>query len=465
MEATPPFPVPIYYLPRELEPLVDESEEVELWGRWWRAPRLSPELVGRVADGLTASAARAEPALSTARLVKGLGAVADAWLDPRDSHRLAAERLLPLITGYAPGMVAEALDRLFTSLRADALDELLRDEVGHLHSPPPRLLVQITAGTVFPPAIVGATCALLLRSPVVVKPSTSEPLLPVLWARSVAERDPTLGRLIAVLPWQRRRDDLTGAILNAADAIVAHGDDETIAALRAAAPSTARFIAHGHRVSGAILGARALTADARGLAGSLAKEVALYDQYGCLSPHTIFVEDGGAVRARAFAELLANALAELERRWPRAPLSAGEASALRQFLATRELASTQAGSKLLGGFDAGWSVIIDPEPGFEFSPLGRTVILKPVNRVETAIAALKQVRDSLHAVGLAIPPPVRLPLARGLGLYDEVETNLDWAPRIRLCAVGSMQSPPLTWAADGHRPLGSLCPRLPGRSE
>jgi hypothetical protein len=430
---------------------------------------LAPAALAEVAAALAAEGDRAAPVLRTTRLVRSLGEVAASWVDPDFPLRRAAQALLAAATGYAPAMIAEALDRLFHSLRAEALDELLRAEVGHLHCRPPELVLHIAAGTVFPPAVVGATCALLLRSPVLVKPASSEPFLAALWARSLAARDPGLARLVAVLPWPRTRTDLTQAALAAADAVVAHGDDSTIDALRAAVRPATRFVAHGHRVSGAILCARALAIDGPRLARLLARDVAFYDQQGCLSPHTVFIEATPALPPRAFADLLAAELEALAAVWPRAALDAAAASALRQILDTRELdyaaraVTGDSRAHLLGGFDAGWAVLLDPAPGFEHSPLGRTVIVKPVSRVADAIEALGAVRQHLQAVGIALAHRDRLALARSLGLYDDVETNLDWAPRVRLCPLGTMQSPPLTWSPDGVRPLGSLCPLPPAR--
>jgi len=190
----------------------------------------------------------------------------------------------------------------------------------------------------------------------------------------------------------------------------------------------------------------------------LARDVALYDQQGCLSPHTAFVVESAATPASAFAHLLSEELGALARRWPRGPLDLPGASALRQALAARELAVEPPASVFFGGFEAGYAVILDSEPGFEHSPLGRTVIVKPVPDMSAAISALAPVKDRLQAVGLAVPHVERRALERGLGLLDDLETNLDWVPRIRLCPIGAMQRPRLTWAADGHRPLAALCP-------
>jgi hypothetical protein len=406
-----------------------------------------------VAEALARRGA-ATPAADAGECARRLGAVAESWLDPRTSHRRDADRLLPASTGYAPAMVGEALDRLFASLRAEHLAELLAAEQDVFQRRRPRLVLTIGAGTVFPPSIAGATLALLLGAAVLVKPASATPLLPILWARSLASLAPDLARRLAVLPWPRARDDLTHAALGAADTVLAYGDDASMAALRSAVPPAVRLAAHGHRVSSAILGGPALRGDARRLAAGLARDVSIYDQEGCLSPHTVFVEENPGCSARDFAELLAVELAELARVWPRAPLAPATASSLHQFLLTAELE----GGEVRGGMTSGFAVVLDRRSRFEFSPLARTVIVSPVRSIPTAIAALAPVADQLQAIGLAVAAEDRLALARGLGLYDRVSADRDWAPRLRLCPVGTMQSPAITWAADGLRPLASLCP-------
>ncbi len=397
------------FLPPSMAPA--EPLAIRTWKGigWESGPPLTAARVSEIAAALVREADARRPHLKTARLVATLGAVADAWCDPEDPYRAAAERWLPAVTGYAPGMVAAALDRLFRSLRAVALEKLLKSEVGHLRAPGPRLLAVIASGTVFPPAIVGATSALLLRSPVIVKTASAEPVLAPLWAGSLAARDPELASLVAVLGWPRTDTALTQALLGAADRVLGYGDDATMAAIRATMPPGAHLVAHGHKVSAAIISARALEADAGGLARRLAREVALYDQQGCLSPHTVFVVESAnsspVAAAPAFADLLAAELAALAGRWPLAPPDPPRASALRQVLGARELASRPPASAVLGGVEHGYAVVLDPEVAFEISPLSRTVFVKPVAEVGEAIAALAPVREQLQAVGLAYRTP------------------------------------------------------------
>src|SRR5208282_3789506 len=70
----------------------------------------------------------------------------------------------------------------------------------------------------------------------------------------------------------------------------------------------ANFIGFGERVSGVALTAAACGAST---AHDAARDVALFEQRGCLSPHHVFVSDATGNTARGFAERLAESLREL----------------------------------------------------------------------------------------------------------------------------------------------------------
>ena len=68
---------------------------------------------------------------------------------------------------------------------------------------------------------------------------------------------------------------------------MAQGSDETLRALRTLCPAGTPFVGYGHRVSFGVVCKGSTNA-----AAGFAKDVLLYDQGGCLSPQTIFVEGG-----------------------------------------------------------------------------------------------------------------------------------------------------------------------------
>ena len=140
----------LYHLPADLSPLA-VPEPATRGGLEFSTWRPTPATLGTVAAGLIRAAFELRSSLPPERLFASLGGVAADWLDRTSPHRAAAERLLPATTGYAPDMVREALDRLFAALLPDRLARVLRGERALL-GPPPRLVLVLAAGTVFPPA-------------------------------------------------------------------------------------------------------------------------------------------------------------------------------------------------------------------------------------------------------------------------------------------------------------------------
>ena len=107
---------------------------------------------------------------------------------------------------------------------------------------------------------------------------------------SLAARDPELAACLRTLYWPGGDRGCEDVALAAADLVVASGDDGSIADL--AGRTRARFIGHGHRISFAVVTQAQVHAD--DTAAGLARDVAIWDQRGCLSPQLCFVEGGFA---------------------------------------------------------------------------------------------------------------------------------------------------------------------------
>src|SRR5262249_15110338 len=136
--------------------------------------------------------------------------------------------------------------------------------------------------------------ALLVKSPCLVKTAAEEPVLPVLFARSLAQEAPWLGEALAVLHWPGEDADVGAAALKDAEAVIAYGSDTSLASLRAWTPLGTRFQAHGHRIGFGVIGREALTlGGVDDTAARAARDVALFDQQGCMSPQYFYVEEGG----------------------------------------------------------------------------------------------------------------------------------------------------------------------------
>jgi hypothetical protein len=426
-----------------------------------------------------------------AEVTAALATAARRLGDPAEGRRAVALELLSSVTGRARAMCEESLDFLLSKLTERALADTLRAATAEpaclARAAPhpagrrrravgPRLTVHLLAGNTPWAGVESLVAALCARSASLVKLSSREPALAGLFAQALAEVDAELGEAMAVLHWPGGSEALEEAAFEEADAVVAFGDNATVGALgrrvgwRVAA-GRLTFVPRGHRTAVALVGAgaRASRESARRAAEALARDFALEDQEGCLSPHGAYVEMGGAetspaetsraesggvppgaagpqpaVSLDAFAELVAEALGERERAWPRRELSAGEAAAVHQ---ARGAAEMRGARVLAPEGSTRWTVVLDPRPQFEPTPLERFAWLKPVAGVENALAALAPARGLLAAVGVT---------GFGARRAECVERIAEVLVPGRVCAVGEMQRPPAGWSHDGASDLAAL---------
>jgi hypothetical protein len=258
-------------------------------------------------------------------------------------------------------------------------------------------------------------------------------------ARSVAETDAELGRCIEVV--DVRRDDAESlAALLEAECVVATGSDAAVAAVRSRLAPWQRLVARGHRLSLAALGREALSSDRLpGAARRLALDVALWDQLGCLSPQAVFAE--GEAEADVLAEALAAELARLEASAPRGAIEAQAAASIAHERADAELRrAAHQRVTLHASENTAWTVVreIDREP--RPAPLHRFVRVHPVAGAAELLAAVAPYGRHLAAVAIEGFGADTGDLVRGLlGLGAS-----------RVCRVGRLQAPPLTWPQDGQ---------------
>lgn len=409
-----------------------------------------------------------------AEIVAALGEVAERWLDPRDLFRREAQERLPETTGYAPFSIQMALDHLFEGLRARQLWELLRAELGdpdtldrfvprgglletgaRLRALGPRLTLIWASGNIPVAAVPSLFHALLVKSACLVKTSAAEPLLLTLIARSVAETVPWLGEAIAARCWPGKDEALGRAALQHTEAVIAYGRAETLAALRRWAPPEARFRACGPRVGFGVIGRERMTAAAlEELADRAARDVALFDQQGCMSPHLLYVEEGGELPGRVLAERLAAALARWEARAPRRSLTPAEAAAIHQLRAAYEMrALTRRDVALFASpGSTAWTVLLDPEPEFSASCLNRTVFVRPITEVTCLPDLLALLLASYPSGSLLQTVVADLDAPR----LEELAERLAPLGVTRIAPLGRAQEPCLVAPHDGYPRLADL---------
>jgi hypothetical protein len=352
-------------------------------------------------------------------------------------------------------LLARAYPRLFP--RAELL-RLARTQLGHIdaldrwiardgirvRASAPGLIYHICAGNLAVSAWTSLAHGLLLGTHNVVK-------LP-------GDRDDSNARreildFVRGLPKPLRalitiQQTLDEKLFSRADVIVAFGSDKTIATLRARTSPGQKFIAHGHALSLLWIGQPGDLSPRQ--ARACAVDVLTYDQLGCLSPQAIYAPAGTDVAS--LGEKLARAL---EKEWlsiqhkPSRPLPVAariaEARDVALALGHRVWLPPKA--------HLGWTLIHDPDPTFQPSPLHGVIYLRTVaeSKLTTALAS---VAGRISTVGVAGH------LSAGRMSGGEISSRLEKTflslGVSRFCPAGRMQFPPLTWHHDGRPVLGDL---------
>jgi len=244
---------------------------------------------------------------------------------------------------------------------------------------------------------------------------------------------PPLAGTVDARYWEGGDEAIERVVFESVRRIVAFGSDQTIDRIIERA-SAEKVTGYGDSFS---VGFVADGADFAAWAPGAARDVCLFDQRGCLSPQTIYVE-GDEGRALLFARALAQALGDVGRELPRARTEAGERAAAATWL--RHLAVTAVAGRP-HGLDTlirGPSVDACPEFVVAVEPCGA-----PTRAGFGRIVSVKP---------CTFPPPIL-----DCGRLDTVGVAGDCARLVataekeratwRVCALGEMQRPPF-----GYRP-------------
>lgn len=182
--------------------------------------------------------------------------------------------------------------------------------------------------------------------------------------------------------------------------------------------------------------------------GKAAVDVVAWNQQGCLSPHVIYVEEGGGLGAEQFAEALAEELEVREAVEPRGelPVESAAAIASRRSLYEVRAAHSPETRYWCSRNSTAWTVVYEADPRFQLSCLNRFVYVKGVKDLTEALQSADSVRGKVSTVGLAATADKTQELATELARWGVS----------RICPLGRMQSPPLAWRHDGRPALGEL---------
>jgi hypothetical protein len=430
---------------------------------------LSPVMIGEACQTLKRNRERYLMNRPTESLIKILSDVADGWLEADNKFRTLALELGPAQTGFSRETLTRGLDGFFKHLTRENFHALLVQEFGDVKrldalcvtpveqkhnrmaiANAPEFQVHIAAGSIPNPTFSSIVFGLLTRSAQFEKCASGSAFLPRLFAHSIYEADPKLGACLEIAEWRGGNAALENALFAEADCVTATGSDETLDKIRKHLPLKTKFLGHGHRVSfGFVAGEVLYGSRGKKIVAAAADDVVAWNQLGCLSPHVIYVQLGGEIAPEHFAQLLAEELEKREKTEPRGELPAEHAAAIasrRGIYEVRAAHSPETTQHWCSKDSTAWTVVYEADARFQLSCLNRFIYVKAVADLKIVLESADSVRGKVSTVGIAAPEEK----------INKVATQLARWGATRVCPLGQMQNPPLSWRHDGRPALGDL---------
>ncbi len=408
---------------------------------WTASPTKLPETVRL--DLVSAALAEPNPELkrlAEERLIAAWSETVEAFLDPRsperqnlDAHLLGSCRLSP--EGLSAGLAA-----VLGGVRESAFRSLLAAAASR--GPSSGFVLAILAGNLPGLAVQPLAAAVALRRPALLKSPSSEPWFAKAFVEALGQREPAFLKAYSAASWTGGDRSIEGPLFARAGRILAYGDRATLLDLARRAPG--KLFGYGPKTSLAVVGALG-TPGVPGVNGSptlaevaagLARDIALFDQRGCLSVGAVFT----TLPPEELADALSAQLAILARLWPPGPAEPEALGAVQQLRLDAQMRGLDARfSKLSEG-----TVIIEPEPRFIPSPGLRMIRIHPLDDLSRLPAILTPWAGQLQGVALVGAETEALqPALAALGVS-------------RFAPPGELQHPDATWHNGGVHPLDAL---------
>ncbi len=398
-----------------------------------------------------ASAVRGDGAdsasLGADRMAGALARAFALWRSRDYARRRDAIAAIAHSAGYSVALLENSIDALVKPFTTDALEAMAARISASGGIERLKTVGFIAAGNVAGAGIHEIAIALIAGARVAIKTATAEPIFFAEFARTLAEIDRDAGSRIEVLHWSRARTDLTAALVANCERVVVYGDDATLESLH-----RGNVIGFGSRVSAAVVAPGAIDPSRIDrVAVLLARDVALFEQLGCLSLHHVFVVNTAAGATRELAIRMSAALTSIGESMPPARIPLRDAAAIR---GVRERARWRAIAgepvELFEGRGLEWTVAFEPRPGlddaFKVSPGFRTVHVTGVRDLGEFRDCIAGVSGRLEAIAIASDESEAL----------EIRAAMEEMAIPYVCAPGEMQSPPLDWRHGGGRFLDMM---------
>lgn len=438
----------------------------------YRSARWSPEDLGGLADQLAGEGARALVELPPRRVLAAWRETVALFRNPGSPERHRLDPALARLCRFSPEGLTAGLEAVLGGVTGAPAEELFRQaesfrsssagggsSEGARETGP---IVALLASNLPALGLQPLLPALALGRGMLLKSPSAEPLFLPAFLEALTRREPQLAPALAAVTWPGGDAELEAPVLAGAGRVLAYGEQQTVEDVARRAPCP--VVVYGPKTSLAVVGdLRGEDADVEEIAAGLARDVALFDQRGCLSVAAVWVE-GDEEAARRLARALADALGERARAWPPGPAEPRDLAAVQQL--RLEAAMRGLERPVVGEDDpAAGTVVVEPKPR---SPSGsrrltesrllptpglRTVRVQPLPDLASLPEILAPWRGRLQGAALAGSTARALaPALEDLGIS-------------RTSAPGRLQSPDVLWHNGGRHPLHALAGTQPAGGE
>jgi len=324
-------------------------------------------------------------ALSDARILAAWESSIDELLDRSSPTRREIDPHLVVASGLSDAGLRAALDVVLGGAHVDAARRLFLD------SRPSRVAgvtLVILASNLPGLGVQTLLPALARRRPLVLKSPSSEPRFHSALHRLLLSELPELAPALVTTTWTGGDREVESAIFPLVDRIVLYGNARTIGDVGPRTSTSLRSL--GPRISFAVVSKECAPDD---IAAGLARDVALFDQRGCLSLQAVYT-DGDPAR---LADALERALRELAVSLAPGPPPPEEAAAVHRLRLEAEMRGLEL--RLLDL--AQGTIVVEPHPELTASPGLRTIRIHAVESLHRLPRLLEAQRGLLQGVALA----------------------------------------------------------------
>lgn len=211
---------------------------------------------------------------------------------------------------------------------------------------------------------------------------------------------------LAVVYFDRNQTELAEYFSSNSDARIAWGGREAIESISSLPKKfTTQDVLFGPKLSMMVVGKDALNSERsiRKLVRRAAMDSSVFDQFACASPHTIFVEKGGVIEPKEFAELLAAGMKKALIQLPTASPGKSQANKIRSKISEYGFIGDSWSDEHLR-----WTVLYSEDSSIVEPTYQRVITVKGVDDIYDIVDGI---HEDIQTVGLAITGERRLDFA------------------------------------------------------